>query len=277
MEKTTRRKIRKWLLIILLVYVAGGVGLYFLQEKFLFHPETVPHTQPYQFDLPFREINLTINAEKNISIVQFSVADSVCRGVVLYFHGNMDNISRYAGYAGHFTRNNYEVWMIDYPGFGKSTGDRSEQILYADAMEMYKMARARFGPDSIILYGRSIGTGIASQLATKRSCKRLILETPYYSMDALMRHYAFIYPVSSMTKYHFPNHEYLEKVIAPVTMFHGTNDEVIPYKNSKRLLKLRDQTHPGTSELVTIEKGKHNDLDEYALFQGKLDSVLTVP
>jgi alpha-beta hydrolase superfamily lysophospholipase len=276
MEKTTRRKIRKWVLIILLIYIAVGISLYFLQEKFLFHPSTIPDDHAYEFDIPSKEVNLEVNPEKNINIVQFTVPDSVCKGVVLYFHGNMDNITRYAGYASHFTRNNYEVWMIDYPGFGKSTGERSEQILYADAMEMYKMARARYGPDSLILYGRSIGSGIASQLASLRSCKHLILETPYYSMDALMRHYAFIYPVSAMTKYHFPNHEYLEKVLAPLTIFHGTNDEVIPYKNSKRLLKLREKTQPGNTELVTIEKGKHNDLDKYALFQSKLDSVLQI-
>ncbi len=108
--------------------------------------------------------------------------------------------------AVNFTRNKYEVWMMDYPGFGKSTGKLTEQIMYDDAATLYQMARARFSKDSIIIYGKSLGTGVASQLASVKDCKRLILETPYYSIEALMKHYAFIYPVSLMAKYHFPNY-----------------------------------------------------------------------
>lgn len=260
------------MLITALIYIIIGTLLYFFQEKLIFHPESLPVEHRYSFTNPHNEINLTVNEEKNINIVQFTVPDSVRRGVVLYFHGNMQNIGRYAPYAIHFTRNNWEVWMIDYPGFGKSTGERSESIMYQDAMELYKMARARFAADSIILYGRSIGTGVASQLASVRSCKKLILETPYYSMEAVMSRYAFMFPISMMSKYHFPNYEYLQKVIAPVTLIHGTSDEVIAYSNSKRLLEKRKATQ--TTELITIEKGKHNNLHEFPEFQRKIDSLL---
>src|SRR6185295_15234793 len=149
--------------------------------------------------------------------------------------------------------------MMDYPGFGKSTGKRSEQIMYDDAKLLYKMARARFSKDSIIIYGKSLGTGIASYLASVKDCKRLILETPYCSIEALFSHYAFIYPVGWMSKYHFPTYKYFEKVDAPITIFHGTSDEVIPYSQSKRLIKI---AKPG-AELVTIEKGKHNNLNDF--------------
>ena len=70
--------------------------------------------------------------------------------------------------------------MIDYPGFGKSTGVFSEQLLYDWALTLYKLARAYYSPDSIIIYGKSMGTGIAAQLASIRDCRHLILETPYY-------------------------------------------------------------------------------------------------
>jgi uncharacterized protein len=224
MQKSTVKRIWKWAGIALAIYIVCGVALYFLQEKFLFHPQKLSEDHIFNFSIPFKEINLAVNNEKNISIVQFTVPDSVCKGVVLYFHGNMRNIERYAPFASNFTKNNYEVWMIDYPGFGKSTGERTEQIIYDDAKEFYKMARARFGKDSIIIYGKSIGTGIASQLASVKDCKRLILETPYYSIDALFSHYAFIYPVSWMCKYHFPTYQYIEKAKVPITIFHGTND-----------------------------------------------------
>lgn len=264
------KKIKKWFIIIAVIYVVVGIALYFLQERFLFHPRKLAQYHVFNFPIPFKETNLQVNQEKYLSIVQFTVPDSVCKGVVLYFHGNRQNIERYAPFATNFTKNNYEVWMIDYPGFGKSIGKRSEQIMYEDALLFYTMARAKFSKDSIVLYGKSIGTGVAAHLASIRDCKRLILETPYYNIESIFGNYAFIYPVNWMCKYHFPIHEYFKQVTAPITILHGTNDGIIPYSNSKRLMKVAKSE----AELITIEKGKHNNLNDFPLFHQKLDSVL---
>ncbi|MDP9229370.1 MAG: lysophospholipase [Bacteroidota bacterium] len=269
MNRFFSKKIFRIAKIILILYVAGGVTLYFIQDKLLFHPQSLAADYAYQFNVAFTQIDLDVSKEKNLSIVKFDAPDSTCRGVVLYFHGNMKNINRYARFAGNFTKQGYEVWMMDYPGFGKSTGKRTEQIIYNDALQLYKMARSRFSPDSIIIYGKSIGTGVASQLASIRDCKRLILETPFYSIDALAKHYFPIYPVTPMTKYAFPTYQYFEKITAPVTIFHGTNDEVIPFRQSLQLLKVKQN-----AELISIEKGKHNNLDGFLLFHHKLDSLL---
>jgi uncharacterized protein len=264
-----KKKVWKWARIIVPIYIACGIALYYFQETFLFHPKSLPPDHVYTFSQPYKEVNIPVSDEKNIGIVQFTVPDSVRKGVVLYFHGNRRNIERYAPFAIHFTRNNYEVWMIDYPGFGKSTGNRTEQIMYADAQEFYKLAKAKFSEDSIILYGKSMGTGLATYIASRYDCKQLILETPYYSIDALMRRYAFMYPVSWLSKYHFPTYEYFENVDAPITMLHGTDDWIIPFKHSKWLQKLK----PGV-KLVAIEDGSHNDLNKFPLFQATLDSLL---
>ena len=269
MNKPRIKKIWKWFQIIALLYIIIGVALYFLQDKFIFHPKKLPADYKYQFDIPFREIDIPLTAEKNISIVRFTVPDSVSKGIVLYFHGNRLNINRYAKYATGFTRNGYEVWMMDYPGYGKSTGKRNEQILYDDALILYKMAISKVSIEQIIIYGKSLGTGIASQLASVRECKRLILETPYYSMDALAKHYFFIYPVMPMTKYAMPTYQYFKYINAPITIFHGTRDAIIPYKHSKWLVEKKAGV-----ELITLEKGKHNNLPEFNLFQQKLDSLL---
>jgi alpha-beta hydrolase superfamily lysophospholipase len=255
--------------ITILAYVALGVILYFTQSWFIFHPKKLPADHRFDFTTPFREVNIPVTTGKNISIVQFVLPDSVRKGVVLYFHGNRENINRYAKYATLFTRNKYEVWMIDYPGYGKSRGKRSEKILYEDAQNFYKLANSKFPAEQIIIYGKSLGTGIASQLAMVRDCRRLILETPYYSMDAMGRHYFFIYPVMPLSKYSIPTHEYFEFITEPVTMFHGTRDQVIPYKHSKWLLKKNNG-----ARLITIEKGRHNNLPEFSLFNQSLDSLL---
>jgi pimeloyl-ACP methyl ester carboxylesterase len=269
MRSIAFKRIKRVFTIVLLVYVIVGIALYFFQDKILFHPKKLPADYRFSFNTPFKQIDLTINNEKNLSIVQFTVPPAGCKGVVLYFHGNRNNIERYASYASHFTRNDYEVWMMDYPGFGKSTGSITEDVLYQDAARLYLMARGRFGKDSIIIYGKSLGSGIAAQLASVRDCRQLILETPYYSIDNLMGHYAFMYPAKWMSKYHFPTYQFLEKVEAPVTVLHGTGDGIIPYSQSVKLKNKFPKIN-----LVPVRGGSHNTLAEFPLFQRSIDSLL---
>jgi fermentation-respiration switch protein FrsA (DUF1100 family) len=252
-----------------------------LQDRFLLHPEPVDRKTEYHFDQPFKEVNLNYNKETNINIIQFlstnspvdpsiDSAEPTTRGVVLYFHGNKDNVGRYARHAKDFTRKGYEVWMMDYPGFGKSTGPRTEQRFYDLALVEYKLARSRFKPSQIIIYGKSLGTGVATQLASVRDCRQLILECPYYSMTSVFGYYLPIYPVSRMMHYHFPTNEYLPNVTAPVTIFHGTSDRLIPFSNAERLkplLKAGDR-------FIPIEGGGHNDLGDFPLYHQQLDALL---
>ena len=265
-----KKKIFRWIKVIILLYCSIGIAAYYGQEWFLFRPTPVPATTKYDFGRPFREIDLPYDKETNLNIIQFSPADSLSRGVVLYFHGNKANISRYAPFAPDFTDKGYEVWMIDYPGYGKSRGLRTEQRLYDYALQLYKLARSRYQPGQIVIYGKSLGTGIAAQLASVRDCKRLILESPYYSLHSLYRRWLPIYPIGVMMHYRIPTYEYLPSVTAPVTIFHGTADWTIPYGNAARLKPLLKQG----DEFVTLQGGGHKDLGRFPLYHSKLDSVL---
>ena len=171
-----KKKIFRWLKVIAVIYCIIGIALYYLQDKLLFHPVTVERNEKYDFNIPYREVNIPYSASSNLNIIQFTT-EAQPKGVVLYFHGNRKNVSHYAKFAPGFTRNGYEVWMLDYPGFGKSTGEFSEQRMYDWALQLYKLSRKRFSPDSIIIYGKSMGTGFATQLASIRDTRRLILET----------------------------------------------------------------------------------------------------
>ncbi len=262
------RKFLKAIAIIVLVYLFVGVVLFFVQDLLLFHPVPLSKDHKFQFSIPFKEINIPAPPNRNLSIVQF-YPDSPSKGIVLYFHGNRQNIERYSNYAYLFIKHGYEVWMIDYPGFGKSTGKRTEQAMYHDAMLLYKMAVQQNNPQNIIIYGKSIGTGIATQLASVADSRQLILETPYYSIEALAKHYFPFYPVVVLTKYHFPINKYLEDVRVPVTAFHGTDDEVIPYKHAKKL-----SARHKNFKLVTVQNAKHNNLIDYDPFTNNLDSLL---
>lgn len=256
--------------IAILVYALIGSVLYILQDHLLFHPEAIAQDSSYPFKQPYQESVIPLDAITQFHVVHFTVPDSIRKGVVLYFHGNRKNIGHYAEFANKFTSNQYEVWMIDYPRFGKSIGELNEENLYEGALQLYKLAKLRFKPSEIIVYGKSIGTGIATQLASVRDCKHLILETPYYSMESLLGQYLFMYPLNKLLHFKFPSNEYIQKVTAPITIFHGTDDGVISYSNAQRFtahLKKGD-------EFVTIKEGTHLNLNSFKLMQDKLDYIL---
>jgi len=266
---STKRKIYRVIIVITLIYCSIGIALYHLQEKFLFHPVGLTHDFQFKFDVPFKEVNIPMNETDTLNIVQFFPSDSVSKGVVLYFHGNSDNVTRYAKYADNFTKNGYEVWIPDYQTYGKTTGELTEENMYKQAKEVYKLAHSKFSSDSVFIYGKSLGTGVASYIAAKEKCAALILETPFYSIPSLFSTYAPIYPTGRMSHFKFPVGEYLEETTEPVLIFAGTSDKVIPYRNAtklKKVLKPFDQ-------FITIENGTHNNLTGFPIFQKKMDSV----
>ena len=279
-----RKIIFRWLKIIIILYCSIGIALYYLQEKFLFHPEKLSQAYVYDFPLtgpggqdpadkvPFEELDIPFNETDTMNMIKFFPKDSIRRGVVIYFHGNKENIGRYAKFAGNFTKHGYEVWMEDYPGFGKSTGESTEKKMYQQALQIQKMAASRYGKDSIIVYGKSFGTGIAAYVASESNCRRLILETPYYSIPSLFSCYAFIYPTALMSTYKIPTYKFLQDVHYPISIFHGTDDGVIPYRCAAKLKNVLKST----DEFITIEKGTHQNLNDFDLFKRKLDSLLAL-
>ena len=267
---TNRKKIFRWAKIIILIYCAIGISLYYLQDKFLFHPQKLSTDHVFKFAGPFEEVSIPLNNTDTISMVKFFPKDSLRRGVVLYYHGNMENIEHYAAFADNFTKKGYEVWMQDYPGYGKSRGERTEQKLYEQASQLMKMAASKYAADSIIIYGKSLGTGIAAFVASLSNSKRLILETPYYSIPDLFNSFSFIYPASYMSEYKIPTWKYLQDVQEPITIFQGDNDWIVSYRCAARLkpfLKSGD-------EFITIPNGSHNNLNDFKEYHLKLDSLL---
>jgi alpha-beta hydrolase superfamily lysophospholipase len=266
-----KRKLIRALQVTVAIYCVTGIVLWQLQESLIFHPTPLAADYQFWFEQPFREVLLPLDEKDRLSIIQFKTPDTThIRGIVLYFHGNRENINRYEKYAPNFTKHGYEVWMIDYPGYGKTTGKKTEQRFYKDAALLYKMASVKISNDSIIIYGKSLGTGVASELAAQNECKRLILETPYYSISSLGWYHFPIYPVERMCRYKFPVYVYLQETKATVTILHGTKDQVIPYRHAKKLVNI---LKPG-DEFITIQGGQHNNLNDFELFHQKLDSVL---
>ncbi len=265
-----KKRLFKWLQVAIIIYCLIGITLYYLQEKILFHPKVLGSDHKFSFQLPFEEITIPFNGDDTMSMIRFFPNDSVRKGVVLYYHGNKDNVEHYAEYADNFTSNGYEVWMEDYPGYGKSRGERTEQKIYEQALQVRKMAGTKYSSDSIIIYGKSLGSGIASFVASRTSNKKLILETPYYSVPDLFNSYTYIYPASYMSTYKFPTYKFLQDVTEPVTILQGTNDWIVPYRCAVKLKKVLKPA----DEFIVLEGGSHNDLDSFKRFHVVLDSLL---
>jgi pimeloyl-ACP methyl ester carboxylesterase len=266
-------KKRRWLSILkwtLMIYCGIGILLYNLQEKILLHPQSLTRDHLFSFNQKFEEHNIAFDKTDTVNIVKFLSTDSVKKGILIYFHGNKKNIEHYAPFVPAFTRHGYEVWMPDYPGFGKSTGDISEEKLYRIAYQVRQMASASYVADSIVIYGKSLGTALAAYTASVLPCKQLILETPYYSIPSLFRSYAFMYPARMMSKYKLPTYEFLPEVKAPVTIFHGTGDWVVPYRSGVQLKKF---LKPG-DQFIKIPDGSHNNLSESVIYRSALDALL---
>jgi pimeloyl-ACP methyl ester carboxylesterase len=263
-----RKKIRPVLFWILVIYLVPGAALYMLQKKLIFHPDVLAADYKFKFDVPFEEIKIPVKKDEVLSAILFKT--KAPKGIVIYFHGNARNVSNYAVKTPDFINHGYDVLMMDYPTFGKSTGPLTEAKIYADALHMYEMARQRYSPDGIIIYGRSLGSGVAAQLASIRDCRHLILEAPFYNMTDMANRFVPIYPYSLMLEYKFPTNEYLKKVTAPVTIIHGTNDHTIPLSSGKKLEAL---LKPG-DKFIPIDGADHDNLNKYTRFHQALDDAL---
>lgn len=256
---------------ILLIYLAGGLFLSQLQDSLLFHPVKIPAYQSYGITAKHEDILIPLNETDSLSFLRFIPTRSPAKGVVLYFHGNKNNIAWYAPFVPAFTSQGYEVIMMDYPGYGKSRGELTEKKLYEWATIVYQIARKRYPANHIILYGKSMGTGIAAALAAKRDCRALILETPYYDFPSVLARYIPIYPLHRMLHYQLPIYQYLPNVTAPITLFHGTNDWIVSYSNTQQLSPLLKKT----DRLITVEGGSHHNLFTYQIIRNTLDSILS--
>ena len=271
MEARTKRRLKRTVKLLIIVYCGLGIALWYLQDSIFLQSKTLNAGYVYKFKQPFAELNIPISENETLHAVQFFPADTANRkGLILYFHGNKENITHYVPAAALLTGHGYEVWMLEYPGFGKANGVFSEDRLYKNADLLYKLALKKYAADAITIYGRSLGTGVAAELAAHAVCKQVILETPYYSLPELAAAHFPIYPTSAMIRYNFPVYTYLPLIKVPVTVFHGTADGVIPYKHASRLKPLLKKS----DVFVTIENGSHNNLASFSVFNQKLDRLL---
>jgi len=251
------------------IYILIALLLFFFQERFIFLPEFLHKDHTYVFDKEFEERWFDMADGARINALYFKANNP--KGVIYYHHGNAGNLARWGEVSYFFTDLGYDVLIYDYRGYGKSTGERSEQVLFEDAISIYDQLSKEWPSERIVIYGRSIGSAMASYTASKKKHKFLILETPFHSLTDMGRHYFPVFPLSSFMNYPFENAEHLKKSKNPIFIFHGTEDNIVPYSSGLKLYKsLQDQP----VEFITIEEGNHNNLIEFSSFRKRIKGVL---
>lgn len=250
-------------------YIMIGTSLYFLQEKLIFLPTTLQEDFQFEFQHPFEE--LFLNAVDGAVINALHFKAEVPKGVILYFHGNAGDLSRWGNITSYFVDKGYDVLVMDYRTYGKSKGKLSEKALYDDALMCYSYLTKTYKENEISIYGRSLGTGIATFIASANSPKQLILETPYYSLVDVAKRRFPILPVSLFMKYRIPSFEFIKNVTCPITMLHGNDDTVVAIESGKKLF---DASNHSQKTFIEIKAGRHNDLIDFETYRDTIDDIL---
>jgi fermentation-respiration switch protein FrsA (DUF1100 family) len=213
----------KWLLIVVSVGYVGGLAALFLLQRSVLVPAKPGHP------------------------------------VILYFHGNGDFLAGFFGRFREFIADGTGIVALSYRGYAGSSGRPSEQGLLRDAAAAYAFTTARYSADKIVVWGFSLGTGVAVALASEQPVGRLILEAPYTSIADVAASAFPIFPVRLVLKDSFHSDQRIARVRAPLLMMHGERDPTIPITFGERLFALANEP----KKFIRFEHGGHNDLDDF--------------
>lgn len=248
------RMIAGMLLTGLAMYALACLALYLGQRSLIYYPQ--PRRAPAGAEL--------IKLKVPDASVEVTTRALDAPGAVIYFGGNAEDVSGSlpqlaSAFPGH------ALYLMHYRGYAGSSGSPSEKALVADALALYDHARARHPEITVI--GRSLGSGVALQLAGARPLRRLVLVTPYDSIAGIAERQFPWFPVRFLLSDRYESFRYAPSVTAPTTVITAEHDSVIPAWSSDQLLA---RFAPGVARHVVIPESGHNDLSDRALYASTL-------
>lgn len=259
----------------ILIYIIGAYVLlllitYLIQERFIFKPEKLKQNFIYKYDTPFKELFFDVEPGVRINGLHFTVKNP--HGLILYFHGNSRSIKGWARYAKDFFRYNYDVVLVDYRGFGKSTGKRTEKLMFSDMQFVYDTLAVQYTEHHIIVYGRSLGSGFAAKIASDNKPRYLILDAPFFSFKNVVERFLPIIPTRYVLRFHLRTDKWIRHVNCHTYILHGTKDWLIPISNSEKLQAIS----PRKITLIRIIGGGHNNLPTFPQYHNIIRDILGV-
>ena len=259
--------IKIFLALLVIIIIICGV-FYMNQEKLIFFPEKLDKSFQFDFDQKFEEIYIKTDDGIDLHGLLFSVDNS--KGLIFYLHGNAGSLSSWGNVAETYTDLNYDVFILDYRGYGKSEGSiNGEKQIFSDIQTVYDHLKKKYKENEIIVLGYSIGSGPAAKIASTNNPKLLILQAPYYNLSDLMRKFYPLIP-TFVLKYKFRTNKYIKECKMPVVIFHGDLDEVIYYGSSLKLKKL----FKPEDKLITLEGQYHNGMSDNEDYLTEIKRIL---
>lgn len=226
--------------IILLIYVGLMALLYFKQSSLVFLPEVEREyrASPAAIGLPFASLKLaTTDGQSLDGWLVPADTKRASRGLVIFFHGNAGNIAHRLDYLRMFHDLGLATLIVDYRGYGKSSGSPSEEGTYrdADAAWLHATQALGFPANRILLFGESLGGGVATQLATRQHPAALVLASTFTSVPDMGADLYPLLPIRLLARIRYDNLDRLDQVACPLLVIHSRNDDIIPYKHGQQL------------------------------------------
>lgn len=245
--------------ILLLVYLGLMALIYFRQSSLVFLPEVDRsfRASPTDIGLAFAPLKLaTADGETLDGWLVPATTGRKARGLVLFFHGNAGNIAHRLDYLRMFHDLGFATLIVDYRGYGLSSGSPSEAGTYLDAEAAWRHATQSLGfhPGRIVIFGESLGGGVASRLAVDQRPGALVLASTFTSVPDLGAELYPVLPIRLLANIRYENLERLPQVICPILVIHSRNDDIIPFAHGQRLF----EAARSNKRLIEISGG-HND------------------
>lgn len=243
-----------------LIYVALGVALYLFQGSMVFLanlPGRALEATPADIGLKYEDVQFdTADGER---LHGWYVPAVNARGVLLFFHGNAGNISHRLESIVIFNRLGLDVMIVDYRGYGQSTGKPSESGTYRDAQAAWNflLRERQASPDRIVIFGRSLGGAVGAWLAAglpaEQTPAAVIIESSFTSGADMARRLYPLFPARLLTRLKYPVAEYAARLLCPVLVVHSRDDEIIPFTMGQAIYAAA----PQPKDFIEL-RGDHN-------------------
>jgi uncharacterized protein len=243
--------------LVLAGYVAALVVLYVFQRRLLYLPQRRP-VSPASAGFPEAEA-VVLETSDGERLIAWHVPPRPGHALVIYFHGNAETIANRADRHRALIATGAGLLAVSYRGYMGSSGRPTEPGLLHDAEEAYGFAAARHPAERIVLWGHSLGSGVAVALAAARPVGKLILEAPFTSTVDVARRMFPLVPVRRLMHDQFRSDQRIGAVKASILILHGARDLVVPIALGERLYELAREP----KRFVRYPRGGHDDLDDY--------------
>jgi len=250
--------------ILYLLYVSY---IYFNQEEMVFRSSKLSENYQFDFSKAFKEITISSYDGTKLHGLLFTIPKP--KGLVFYLHGNAGTVNDWGNNASIYTDLGYDIFFLDYRGFGKSEGgiENQEQV-FKDISIAYDSVSSQYNSKEIVIIGYSIGTGMAAYLASIKNPKKLILQAPYYNFLEFTSGRVPYFP-NFLKKFEFETDKYVIQVKAPIYLFHGNQDQLISMSNSNRLKSILKPT----DQLFILDNEDHIGINDNLDFQKQLKVI----